>query len=204
MSHRKHCRARGFTLLEVLIAITVLSTGLLALAALVAKTASTADSSRYTSTQSLLASAKLDELNQYLGTDTRIQVVAGTTAGSLTANTTQVVGTDIIPYFDVLQVSSGNGGIVESASDADANGNPIYDTITHTPDGSISPQPVQNASAPAADPTTLTFTRRWMIEKDPVLNGAPAIGTERITVSVSVSTQPPTPPFQMTMVRAYD
>src|SRR5262252_1743484 len=95
MSHRKHCRARGFTLLEVLIAITVLSTGLLALAALVAKTASTADSSRYTSTQSLLASAKLDELNQYLGTDTRIQVVAGTTAGSLTANATQVVGTDI-------------------------------------------------------------------------------------------------------------
>ncbi|HEX3091712.1 MAG TPA: prepilin-type N-terminal cleavage/methylation domain-containing protein, partial [Candidatus Angelobacter sp.] len=64
-SHRKVRRQGGFALIETLIAISILAIGLLGIAALLAQLAGNSTQSRYTSTEALLASEKLDDLNRY-------------------------------------------------------------------------------------------------------------------------------------------
>lgn len=198
MSHHNRRRASGFTLIETLIAVTILTAGLLALGGLVARTAATADSSRYMSTQSLLVSEKLDDLNRLPATDPQIAVPAGTTAGSLQADITQdvTVGaiTESVDYFDTVEISSGTGSMTESSTSTDAAGNTVYTTTTHKPDGTISA--TTSNAAPATNPSTLTFKRRWVIEKD-----TPIVGVRRITVAVTLNVNPPAAPFQMSMVR---
>jgi len=63
---KSHRKSRGFTLLETLIAIAILTIGLLSIALLVARATASSNTSRYMSTQSLLASEKLDDLKQHL------------------------------------------------------------------------------------------------------------------------------------------
>lgn len=198
MSHHNVRRQSGFTLLETLIAITVLSIGLLSMAALLARTSAMSVSSRYMSTQSLLASEKLDDLNRLSSSDPDIFVPNGVSAGSLAANTSQNVtlnGTTYqVDYFDTVQISNGNGGVTETSTSTNAAGATVYSTTVHSPNGQVTES--VSTVAPVISPDTLTLTRRWIIEQD-----VPIVGVRRITVVVTAQTQPPSNPFQISMVR---
>src|ERR1700681_540411 len=96
-SHHKIHRSKGFSLAEVLIAIFILTFGLLAVAGLMSQMTVSTNTSRSSGMEVLLASEKLEDLNQYgvHGTlDSHI-----TPGGSLTTDTTG--------YYDTIQVSSG-------------------------------------------------------------------------------------------------
>jgi prepilin-type N-terminal cleavage/methylation domain-containing protein len=190
---RKSAGQRGFSLLEVLIAITVLAVGMLALAAMLSRMDTTTGKSRYMSMEALLASEKLEQLNRYPLKDVNIAVTDGTTAGSLTADTT--AGT--VDYFDQVLVSTGDGSITETTTGKDASGNTTYATITQTPNGEIASSV---SSTPPASTGTLTFKRRWLIEKD-----TPVVGVSRITVQVNLQNgvNDGTRNLQMSMVRQY-
>ena len=200
-SHRKVRRQGGFALIETLIAISILAIGLLGIAALLAQLAGNSTQSRYMSTEALLASEKLDDLNRYPINDPAIAVTNGNTAGSLTAdvtdNVTVGVVTETVDYFDQVRISAGNGNMVETVSGKDVNGNTVYTTTTHAPDGSITVSP-NNPNPPPSTSDTLTFSRRWVIELNPANQPA---GVRRFTVLVSLNT--PTAPanFQATMMR---
>jgi prepilin-type N-terminal cleavage/methylation domain-containing protein len=199
-SHRKARRQGGFALIETLIAITILAVGLLGVAALLAQLAGNSTQSRYMSTEALLASEKLDDLNRYPINDPAIAVTAGNTAGSLTADVTNTVTvgvvTETVDYFDQVRISSGNGNMVETVSGKDVNGNTIYITTTHAPDGSITVATNANPPAPTSD--MLTFSRRWAIELNPANQPA---GVRRFTVLVSLNTPAKPVNFQATMMR---
>jgi prepilin-type N-terminal cleavage/methylation domain-containing protein len=196
---RKH-RTTGFTLLEMMIAITVLAVGMLGLAAMLCTMSTSTETSRYASTASLLASEKLEQLSHYPKKDPRIVVSDGVTAGSLTNDQS----TDGIDYFDQVFVSSGgsstnsDGLIAETTSGTDANGNPDYTTISQSPNGEV--KPPTHSSTPPSSSTMLAFKRRWLIEKD-----VPAQGVCRMTVKVTLENVPKASAvnFQMSMVRQY-
>src|SRR5262245_33061661 len=100
MSHtrlkRRNCR--GFSLIEVMIAIVLLLIGLLGLALTVAKLNGTTTTSRYLSTQALLASEKLDDLLNRPSTDPYVLTPAAT-AGDLTANQSTTINGVRVNYF---------------------------------------------------------------------------------------------------------
>ena len=199
-SLRRPRRQGGFALVETLIAISILAVGLLGVAALLAQLAGNSTKSRYMSTEALLASEKLDDLNRYPINDPAIAVTAGNSAGSLTADITSTVTvgvvTETVDYFDQVRISVGNGNMVETVSGKDVNGNTVYTTTTHAPDGSITV--ATNPNPPAGNADMLTFSRRWVIELNPPNQPA---GVRRFTVLVSLNT--PTAPvnFQATMMR---
>jgi prepilin-type N-terminal cleavage/methylation domain-containing protein len=199
-SHRRAGRQGGFALIETLIAISILAIGLLGIAALLAQLAGNSTQSRYMSTEALLASEKLDDLNRYPINDPAIAVPGGNTAGSLTADLTATVTvgvvTETVDYFDQVRISAGNGNMVETVSGKDVNGNTVYTTTTHAPDGSINV--VTNPTPPATTSDMVTFSRRWVIEQNPPNQPA---GVRRFTVLVSFNS--PTAPvsFQTTMMR---
>ena len=199
-SLRRTRRQGGFALVETLIAISILAVGLLGVAALLAQLAGNSTKSRYMSTEALLASEKLDDLNRYPINDPAIAVTAGNSAGSLTADITSTVTvgvvTETVDYFDQVRISVGNGNMVETVSGKDVNGNTVYTTTTHAPDGSITV--VTDPNPPAGNADMLTFSRRWVIELNPPNQPA---GVRRFTVLVSLNT--PTAPvnFQATMMR---
>ncbi|HZS25917.1 MAG TPA: prepilin-type N-terminal cleavage/methylation domain-containing protein [Candidatus Angelobacter sp.] len=102
MSHPKKKRLCGFALIEVMIAIAILAVGLLGLAALLANLTGTTTQSRYLSTEVMLASEKLEDLNQRDAADPLLDA-----GGSLTA--------DDANYSDVVQTSSTNGIVNDQA-----------------------------------------------------------------------------------------
>ena len=194
-------RQGGFALIETAIAISILAVGLLGIAALLAQLGGNSTTSRYMSTEALLASEKLDDLNRFPYNDPAIAVPSGTTAGSLTADTTDTVTAnglpaEVVDYFDQVRISSGNGNVVETVLGKDAAGNSQYTTTTHAPDGSITV--AKSATAPATTSDMLTFSRRWVIEQNPT--GQPA-GVRRFTVLVSLQSSPVPALFQATMLR---
>lgn len=202
MSYPNPRRESGFTLLETIIAMVILTVGLLGLASLFAKTTLSTNMSRYMSTQSLLASEKLDDLNR-LSAKTplppAIAVPGGGTAGSLVADTTATVTsggvTQNVDYFDTIQISAGNSGVSETFTGLNGGGATTYTTVTHSPNGVVTAGAATTV-APVPAPDAITFKRRWVIEQD-----VPVVGVRRITVVVTVTDVPKAVPFQMSMVR---
>lgn len=108
-------RQRGFTLMETLAAIIVLSIGLLGMAALMSNMMTGGARSRYMSEAAMLASEKLEDLERYPAADANVAVTSGTIAGSLSSDITATVtsngSTDSVDYFDTIQLSATGGNI---------------------------------------------------------------------------------------------
>jgi prepilin-type N-terminal cleavage/methylation domain-containing protein len=188
---------RGLTLIETMIAMIILTVGLLGSAALMSQMNFSSSQSRYMSTEALLASEKLEDLNHWPVTDPAIAVTSGTTAGSLTADTTASVTvgatTQQVDYFDQVLISAGNGTIIETVTSTNAAGNTVYTTTTHSPDGQVV---VASSTTAPASSDMLVFKRRWIIEKD-----KPVTGVRRMTVSVTLQNSAKLAGFQASMVR---
>lgn len=191
-SNRKRQANRGFTLIETLISVVVLTVGLVSVAALMSEMMKNTARARYLSSATILATEKLEDLNRFPASDPAVAVPGGGSVGSLAADTTNA-GVD---YFDEVQVSNTGGGISETVTGQDASGNTVYTTITHLPDGTVNTS--TSASMPPLPGGALVFKRRWMIEMNQPVNGV-----RRVTVLV-VLTNPPvtkTLTFQMSTVR---
>jgi prepilin-type N-terminal cleavage/methylation domain-containing protein len=157
----KTSRQGGFTLIETMVSIAVLTIGLLSVAALMSHTADTSAHSRYMSTASMLASEKLEDLSRFPSTNP-----------ALTAGT----------YTDVVQISSDEGIINETTSTGG-----VSTLYTQTPGGTITVTP--GAGLPAATSTTLTFNRTWTIVANTPVAGVNQI-TVLVTLA-NTSLQPP-------------
>jgi prepilin-type N-terminal cleavage/methylation domain-containing protein len=208
----KAAHARGFTLLEVLISLVILSVGVAALAVVLRQMGTSGDQTRYISTAAVLASDKLEDFNRYPSGDPNITVSSGTTAGSLT--------TDTAGYSDQVLLSSGAGvstagsgsmftsaGYVSEVVSSVSGGTTIYTTISQTPTGVPPAYPLPTSTtAPTIGADTLQFKRRWLIEANTPINGV-----NRFTVLVTLqnytwagsggTVSSPTVSFQMSMVR---
>ncbi|HWZ42512.1 MAG TPA: prepilin-type N-terminal cleavage/methylation domain-containing protein [Candidatus Saccharimonadales bacterium] len=188
---------RGLTLIETMVAMVILTVGLLGSAALMSQMNFSSSQSRYLSNEALLASEKLEDLNHWPVNDPAIAVPTGTTAGSLTADISQTVTvgavTEMIDYFDEVLISAGNGTIIETVTSTNSSGNIVYTTTTHSPNGQVV---VTNSTTAPSGSDLLIFKRRWIIEKDKPVHGA-----RRMTVVVSWLNSTKLPPFQASMVR---
>src|SRR6266704_1794350 len=108
MSHRKSRRENGFALVEVMISIVILAVGLLGLAALMASLTGNTTQSRYLGTEVMLASEKMEDLNQLdYATYKTTTLAPGGTSGLVVANAA------VAGYFDTVQISSRNGIVTD-------------------------------------------------------------------------------------------
>src|SRR5438128_2658877 len=94
MSQLRAGRMRGFTMFETLVAMFIMAVGMLGVAALMGQMSDTSVQSRFMSTEALLASEKLEDLNRYNSGDANL-----TPGGGL--------GADVPQCFDQIQVSAG-------------------------------------------------------------------------------------------------
>jgi prepilin-type N-terminal cleavage/methylation domain-containing protein len=198
----------GFSLLEVMAAIVILTIALLGAALLNSRMMSGSQQSKYMSLAATLASEKLEDLNRWQVDDPQVCVPTGAaTEGSLTSDVLQTTtcnaGTSAsVNYYDDISISLTNGsgdcggstwGCFAETVSSVSNGVTVYTTIYHSPDGQI------NTTAPSTTPPSLsTFHRRWIIEAN-----SPVTGTRRVTVLVTLqdlSVQVPVS-FQMSLVR---
>ncbi|HMD97406.1 MAG TPA: prepilin-type N-terminal cleavage/methylation domain-containing protein [Terriglobia bacterium] len=199
MSQLLHkCSAdEGFTLLEVLIALSILIAGMAALALVSARMMSGGTESKYMNLAASLTSEKLEDLNRWSTADPQICVPTGsTTVGSLTSDSVQTTtcsggASASVNYFDDVTLANVNGAVSETVSGTNAGGT-VYTTTTHAPDGSI-----QTSTSPTP-PASATFHRRWVIEAN-----SPIAGVRRVTVQVTLLDSSVKPPvtFQMSLVR---
>lgn len=189
----KRERALGFSILEVLIAITVLAVGLSAMAALVASSLSGTERARYMALATTLTSEKLEDLNRWPAPppspglpDPHITV-----GGSLTSDST-VSG---VNYYDDIDLSNTTGQVSETVATSTG-----YSSVIHKATGEVIPN--NNSAAPSGS-GTVAFHRRWLIESNPVVNGVTLTGSRRITALVTLTNQSvrPTVTFQMSMIR---
>lgn len=122
MSHRKarlKRREAGFALLEVMIAIVILAVGLLGLAALLAQLTGSTTQSRYLGAEVMLASEKMEDLNQRSANDPAL-----TAGGDLVGGTAA--------YTDSVQLSSTNGFVGDKSllsNNTQANGAATNDLL---------------------------------------------------------------------------
>ncbi len=178
--------AAGFSVLEVIIAITVLAIGLSAMAALVATSLSGTEKARYMALATTLTSEKLEDLSRWPSVDPH--VAAG---GSITADTA-VSG---LNYYDDIDLSNTSGQVTETIATSTG-----YSSVIHKATGEVDSN--NNTPAPTGS-GTLAFHRRWLIESNPTVNGVTLTGSRRVTVVVSLtnlSVQPPVS-FQMSVIR---
>src|SRR5579862_4228019 len=197
---RRENPAAGFTLIESMVAIVVLSVGLVALGSLAAQSLNGTARSRFSSLAADLATEKLEDLSRWPTFDPNVYAAPGTTVGSLTSDTSATVTSGGIPaelvnYYDDVEISDSNGAISETVTQV-VGGVTSYKTTSHNPDGTITTS--TSTSQTAADANAVAFHRRWTIEMD-----QPVTGLRRITVLVNLTNSYIHPPvsFQMTMVR---
>jgi Tfp pilus assembly protein PilV len=189
-------------MIELMIAIVILTVGMLAMAAVITKMALTTERSRYMSTASFLASEKLEDLNRYPACDPVVAVSGGASSGSLTADVTQASTgcstVETVDYFDTVQISvdpTALGGIMEVKSGKNAAGATVYSVFTHSPTG-IATHTAGLAAPPANLNERVTYRRRWLIEAN-----TPVVGVRRVTVRVTVDSLGVPLTFQSSMVR---
>jgi prepilin-type N-terminal cleavage/methylation domain-containing protein len=196
---RSRNNSRGFTLIEVLVSMLVLSVGLVSLSSLAAKTLFGTERSQFSGVAANLASEKLEDLNRWPSWDPNVYAPAGSTVGSLTADTSGSVTsngiTETVDYFDDVETSQANGAISETVNQQ-VGGVFEYVTTAHNADGTTTV--TNNTAASTSDANVIAFHRRWIIEKD-----QPIAGVRRITVLVTLSNGYMNPPvhFQTSMVR---
>ncbi|HJX83568.1 MAG TPA: prepilin-type N-terminal cleavage/methylation domain-containing protein [Candidatus Angelobacter sp.] len=190
LSH-KTGRARGFSLMEVMVAVFILAFGMLALAWSMNQLSTTTSQSRSSGVEVLLASEKLEDLNRYGASD---PLLAASPSTSLTSDTAG--------YYDQIQISSGkdlnNAGDIIETTIGSSGGTANYTQIKHSPNGAISVT-TTTGTPPASTADMLVFDRRWLIEKD-----VPLAGVHRVTVWVQLQNAPngaSAVPFQTSMVR---
>lgn len=204
---RQAAEQGGFTLLEVLVSITILTIGLMASALLMSNTYRFTVRSRFMAEAAQLASEKLEDLNRFPQIDAHITVPTGATTcgitgatceGSLTSDLapqsiTVNGATTTVNYSDAVFISTANGQMQETYQTAGGS-SPQYATLTFSPNGQT-PAVTTSTTAPS---TGETFDRRWVIEQD-----QPVVGVRRVTVLVTLMDATIKPPitFQMSMVR---
>jgi prepilin-type N-terminal cleavage/methylation domain-containing protein len=188
---RPHANGRslssGFTIVEVLVAITVLAIGLCALAGLVAQSLNGTEKARYMALATTLTSEKLEDLNHWRTVDPHVA-----TGGSLTTDTT----VSSLNYFDDIDLSNTTGQVSETIATSSG-----HSSVIHKATGEVIPS--SNTAAPTGSGTS-TFHRRWLVEANPVVNGITLTGSRRVTVLVTYTAQnnsnaPIT--FQMSLIR---
>jgi Tfp pilus assembly protein PilV len=182
---KRNSRA-GFSVVEVLLAMAVLTVGLGAMASLVAQSLRGTEAARFMALATTLTSEKLEDLNRWRAVDPH--VAAG---GSLTTDTT--VGT--LNYYDDIDLSNTTGQVSETVAVTGG-----YSSIIHKSTGEVIPN--SNTAAPTGG-GVVAFHRRWLIESNPVVNGVTITGARRVTVTVSLnnSSVRPVVTYQMSMVR---
>ena len=104
-SLRKSRAQRGFTLIETMVSILVLTIGLVGTAALMSQSVNMGAHARFVSTAALLASEKMEDLRPLSDDDPNLNA-----GGSL--------GADVAGYSDSVQISSNNGNINETTISA--------------------------------------------------------------------------------------
>jgi type IV pilus assembly protein PilV len=181
-SLRKPRAQRGFTLIETMVAILILTIGLVGTAALMSQSVNMGAHARYQSTAALLASEKMEDLDRFPDNDPNLSP-----GGSLAADTAG--------FSDSVQISSNDGNINETTT---ANGTTTL--YTQTPSGTVTVTP--GAGLPAATPDLLTFDRRWQITANPTVGGQVITGAVQITVLVTLTNQSlkPVVTFQTSLV----
>ena len=201
----------GFTLMEVLVALTVLTIGLMAIALLMANVYKNTVRSRYMALASMLASEKLEDLSSYALSDPRAHLAGGVLTSSLASvqapsGATWNSSTVTVDYYDTVtfnaKVGSTSGGMNETYEVL--NGATVkYVTQSFTPDGllhwdSVDGPPYYPSSLSTTLPTGETYLRTWQIQAN-----TPSAGLTTITVLVSMIDQTIYPPvtFQMSTVR---
>ena len=179
-------RKAGFSIIEVLIAITVLAVGLSAMAVLIAQSVSGTETARYFALATTLTSEKLEDLNRWRSVDPHVAI-----GGSLTTDTA-VSG---LNYYDDIDLSNTTGQVSETVATSSG-----YSSVIHKSTGEVIPS--SNTSAPAGS-GIVTFHRRWIIETNPVVNGITLTGSRRVTVLVKLSNGAVASgvSFQMSLVR---
>jgi prepilin-type N-terminal cleavage/methylation domain-containing protein len=189
--------SRGFSLVETLVAMLVLSVGLVALGSLAAQTMTGTARSRFLS---VAATEKLEDLNRWPTFDPNLYAAPASTVGDLASDqsanvTSGGLPAELVNYYDDVEISDSTGAISETVSQVVA-GATSYETTSRNPDGTITTS--NSTSKTAADANAVSFHRRWTIEMD-----QPVTGLRRVTVLVTLNNSYMRPPvnFQMTMVR---
>jgi prepilin-type N-terminal cleavage/methylation domain-containing protein len=177
-------RTSGFSLIELLVAILVLTIGLSSMAALSSQSLRGTSQAGQMAVSTTLCSEKLEDLNRWPSADPH--VAAG---GSLTSDS--AVGS--INYYDEIDLSTTTGQISETIPTAGG-----YSSVIHKATGEVLPN--QNTAPPSG---AVAFHRRWLIEANPTVNGITLTGSRRVTVIVTGSNLGvgPANSFQMSAIR---
>lgn len=170
---------RGFSILELMIAILVLLFGFIAMINLIATSMVVNRTSNRLTSLTLLASDKLEQLRSLDISDPRIQIPSGSsTAGSLDDDSSQDVGGTRVSYFDTVFVDPRDGSITRMEGQHDGDGHELV-SVTRTMEGTTT------TTSSDAEPARVSYRRRWLIQKDPAV----LAGTIRITVEVAIRTK---------------
>jgi prepilin-type N-terminal cleavage/methylation domain-containing protein len=190
----------GFTLMEVMVALVVLTIGLMSMALLMTNVYKSTIRSRYMSLAATFASEKLEDLGSYSLSDPRAHLAGGSLASDLGPVSATVTGnTFSVDYYDAVTLNNATGAMNETYEILNG-ANVQYITQSFTADGlwhwdSTSGYP---STPTTTAPSGITFKRRWVIEAN-----TPVTGVTRITVLVTLMDNTITPPvtFQMSAVR---
>ncbi len=174
---------RGFSLIESMIAIAVLTIGVVGVAAVIAGGVKTNDTSKFSNIASTLATEKLEDLNRWPASDPT-HVALG---GSLTA--------DVTGYFDDVSVAADGGAFTEKETV------PAQSPVCTSFNPGNNPIPLASTLACPAGSFPVSFDRRWLIESPVTINGVALSGVRRVTVRVQAQGAMYPVIFQMSTVR---